>query len=300
MSARLALGDGVLEVRAGQPAVMGIVNASPDSFSDAGERSLQALVERAAAMVEEGAALIDVGGESGRTDTEPVPAAVEIERVAPLVERLAQRGIAVSIDSWKVDVAAAALRCGAVLVNDTSGLRDPAMADLCAEAGAALVVTHTGAPPKVKSFPDYGDVVAEVRAFLEERVAAAVERGVPPERIAVDPGVDLGKRPAESVELLRRLDELGSLGRPLLLAVSRKDFIGALLERRPRERLAGTLAAVGEGIDRAPAILRVHDVGEVSDFLRVRAALRGDAEVPPDLALPEPLRRERPAYPSRP
>jgi dihydropteroate synthase len=189
-------------------------------------------------------------------------------------------------------VARAALAAGAAMVNDVSGLRDPDMARVCAQAGAALVITHTRAAPKEKAFPAYDDVVVEVVDFLRERIADATRSGVASERIVVDPGVDLAKTPAQSIALVRRLAEVRALGHPVLLAVSRKDFVGALTGRPPRERLGGTLAAVAAGLDAGPAILRVHDVGQVVDYLRVRAALIGPEPVPPDLALPEELRRE--------
>jgi dihydropteroate synthase len=208
------------------------------------------------------------------------------------VERLAAAGIPVSVDTWKASVAQEALRAGAELVNDASGLRDPEMASVCAEADARLVITHTRAAPKEKAFPSYADVVNDVVEFLRERIAAAVRDGIARERIVVDPGIDLAKTPAQSVELLRRLDEVRALGYPVLLAVSRKDFVGALTGRRPRDRLAGTLAAVGAGLDGGVAILRVHDVGHVVDYLTVRAALIGQEPVPADLALAEELRRE--------
>jgi len=268
---------------------MGIVNASPDSFSDPGERTLDGLVASAHAQVEAGAEIIDVGGESGVTHTEPVPPEEESARVVPLVERLAADGVTVSVDTWKAEVADAALAAGAALVNDVSGLRDPALADACARHDAGLVITHTRAEPKVKAFPGYGDVVADVRAFLSERVALARSRGVDPERIVLDPGPDLAKTPAETVEVLGRLDELADLGHPLLLAVSRKDFVGALTGRRPAERLAGTLGAIAAA-GRHASILRVHDVAAVAEFLRVRDAVEGAAEDVP--ALDPALRTE--------
>ncbi|MBX5469621.1 MAG: dihydropteroate synthase [Thermoleophilaceae bacterium] len=272
---------------------MGIVNASPESFSDGGEyRGLDAQVARALELVEQGADLIDVGGESGVTNRPPISPEEEAERVVPLVERLAAEGVTVSVDTWKPDVARAAVAAGAAMVNDVSGLRDPALADPCAEHGAALVVMHTRAQPKVKAFPAYDDVVADVIGFLRERVAVARGRGVGEEQIVLDPGPDFAKTPAQTVEVLRRLGSLHELGRPLLLAVSRKDFVGALTQRRPRERLAGTLAAIAEGVDAGAAILRVHDVREVRDFLAVRAALRAEDNVPDDLELAEELRRE--------
>ncbi len=286
----LRLRERRLELPPGRRLLMGIVNASPDSFSDPGWRPLDDLAELARASVRAGAELVDVGGESGRTDREPVSEDEEIARVAPLTERLAAEGIAVSVDTWRAPVARAALAAGAVMINDVSGLSDPGVADACAESGAALVLTHTRVPPKQKGFPDYDDVVEDVAELLMERAAEARARGVHDEQLVLDPGIDLAKTPAESVEVIRRLPELARLGRPLLLAVSRKDFVGALTERPPAARLAGTLAAVGAAADGGAAILRVHDVAEASDFLRVQAALRdADGHVP---HLAEELRRE--------
>jgi dihydropteroate synthase len=164
---------------------------------------------------------------------------------------------------------------------------------VCAESGAGLVLTHTRAAPKVKEFPPYDDVRADVAAFLRDRVAIARKLGVPDEQLVLDPGPDLAKSPAETVAVLSGLDELRPLGRPVLLAVSRKDFVGAICGRPPGGRLAGTLAAVGEGVDRGAAIVRTHDVAAVTDFLAVRGALRGERAVAPELHLAEPLRRQR-------
>ena len=287
----LRLRDRTVELR--EPLLMGIVNATPDSFSDRqGRKGLSELVRRALEQVEAGAAIVDVGGESGRTDTEAAPVAEEIARVVPLVERLAGAGVTVSVDTWRGPVAGAALDAGAAAINDVSGLSDPAIADACAETGAALVITHTRIPPKTKGFPGYEDVVEDVVALLRERWDTARRRGVTSEQIVLDPGIDLAKTPAESVEVLRRLPELRELGRPLLLGVSRKDFVGALTERSPAARDAGTLAAVGAAARAGAHILRVHDVAGARDYLRVRAALDGDAEVEGDLRLEERRRRE--------
>lgn len=290
---RLQLGERNLELAAGVPALMGIVNATPDSFSDAqGPKPLDALVERALELVAAGAAMIDVGGESGRTDRPAVSVDEEASRVVPLVGRLTAEGVVVSVDTWRAPVARAALDAGAVLINDVSGLVDPTIAAACAASGAGLVITHTRVAPKAKGFPDYADVVADVLELLGERTATAHESGVEDERLLLDPGFDLGKTPAESVELLRRLPELEQLGRPLLLAVSRKDFVGALTGRPPRERDPGTLAAIEPALDCGSAtVLRVHDVAAASDFLAVRAALRGTAEMP-SAPLDDALRRE--------
>ena len=197
-----------------------------------------------------------------------------------------------SVDTWRAPVARAALAAGAAMINDVSGLSEPELADACAETGAALVVTHTRSAPKLKAYPDYDDVVGDVIALLAERCAEARRRGVADDQLVLDPGVDLAKTPAESVAVLRRLDEVRALGRPLLLALSRKDFIGVITERAPSQRLAGTLAAVGAVVDGGESILRVHDVAAVRDYLAVRGALRGDVELPQERRLAEELRRE--------
>ncbi|MEA2495855.1 MAG: dihydropteroate synthase [Thermoleophilaceae bacterium] len=278
------------------PLVMGIVNASPESFSDGGRwATLDAQVERALELVADGADLIDVGGESGVTGIPAIAVDEEVRRVVPLVERLVAEGVVVSVDTWKPAVARASLAAGAALINDVSGLRDPELADACAEAGAGLVVMHTRAEPKVKQFPHYDDVVADVVGFVRERVAVALERGVEAKRIMVDPGPDFAKTPAETVAVLRSLDALAELGYPILLAVSRKDFVGALTDRPPRDRGAGTLAAIGAGVDAGAAMVRVHDVAATVDFLKVRAALIGETSVDPALRLPDELRRQRAA-----
>ena len=272
---------------------MGVVNTTPDSFSDGGLFAARdAAVAHARRLVAEGADLIDIGGESGVTDRAPVDPVEECARVVPVIERLAAAGVATSVDTWKAPVARAAVAAGAAMVNDVSGLADPALADVCAESRAALVVTHTRVAPKVKRFPGYEDVVADVLAFLDERIALARERGVEEEQIVVDPGLDLAKTPAETVAVLRGLRELHALGRPVLLAASRKDCVGAVAGRPPAARTAGTLAAVAEGVDAGAAIVRVHDVEAVSDFLAVRAALRGERDVAADARLEPSLRRE--------
>jgi dihydropteroate synthase len=285
------LRDRTLELR--EPLLMGIVNATPDSFSDRqGEKEVAELAELALAQITAGAALVDVGGESGRTDTEAVPVDEELARVVPLVGRIADAGVTVSVDTWRAPVARAALDSGAAMINDVSGLSDPELADACAAAGAALVITHTRLAPKTKGFPSYGDVVQDVVALLRERAGEARMRGVADEQLVFDPGIDLAKTPAESVEVLRRLAELRELGRPLLVGVSRKDFVGALTGRSPAGRSPGTLAALAAAVDGGAAILRVHDVADARDYLAVRAALRGEAAVEPELRLDPALRRE--------
>jgi dihydropteroate synthase len=291
----LRLRDSELDLA--RPVLMGIVNATPDSFSDRqGAKDASELAELGLRLLEEGAAIVDVGGESGRTDTEAVPVDVEIERIVPVVERLVAGGASVapsplvSVDTWRGPVARAALDAGAAMINDVSGLSDESVAAACAETGAALVITHTRAPPKTKAFPHYDDVVTDVCEFLDARMAAARSAGLDDERIVLDPGIDISKTPAESIELIRRLPELARLGRPLLLAVSRKDFVGALTERPPAERDAGTLAAVAAAVDGGAKIIRVHDVAGARDYLRVHDALANGADG--RLTLAPDLRRE--------
>jgi dihydropteroate synthase len=292
VSTELRLRDRTLTVEPGRPLVMGIVNANPDSFSDdVRAETLDGQVERALRLAVEGADIVDVGGESGVTYNEPTPPEREIERVAPLVDRLVAEGLTVSVDTWKPEVARAALDAGAAMVNDVSGLADVALAALAAESGAALVLMHTRAEPKRASFPDYGgDVVGDVEHFLRDRVVQARAAGVADEQLVLDPGPDFAKTPTETVEVLRALPRLHALGRPLLLAISRKYFLGAITGRPPAERLAGTLAAAAWAVDAGAAILRVHDVAAVRDLLAVKAVLDGRAEVPDFDALDEELK----------
>jgi dihydropteroate synthase len=275
------------------PYLMGVVNATPDSFSDLpGEKSVGDRVRRADELIAAGADIIDIGGESGVTNKPPLTAAEEIARVVPVVEAVAAlEGAVVSVDTYKPAVARAALAAGARIVNDVSGLADEELAEAAAESGAALVVMHTRAAPKQKDFPEYADVVADVCSFLADRVELAIARGVPAEHVIVDPGPDFAKTPAETVAVMRGLDRVAEIGRPILLAVGRKDFIGALTGRGPREREAGTLAALAAGTESGAAFARVHDVAAAVDFLTVRAALTGELVVDPQLRLPGALRR---------
>lgn len=273
--------DRVLQAAPGRPLLMGIVNANPDSFSDA-ERptSVEQLIARGLGLVAAGADVVDVGGESGVTYTAVTAEEVEIERVVPVIAGLAAEGVVVSVDTWKPAVAEAALAAGARLVNDVSGLRDERLAALCATTGAALCVMHTRAAPKQEHFADYGGAVVEdVVAFLTERSARAVALGVGEDQLLLDPGPDFAKSPGETVAVLRELDRIKALGRPVLLAVSNKYFLGAITGRRPAERLAGTLAAVAWSADAGAAMLRVHDVAAAADVLAVKAVLDGRAEV---------------------
>lgn len=293
---RLQAGERLLELGA-QPSLMGIVNASPDSFSDGGRHpTLDDQLRLAEQLLADGADMLDVGGESATTGRPPVPLELELERVVPLVERLAgELGAIVSVETYKPPLARAALAAGASIVNDVSGLRDPELARVCAESGAALVVMHTRAAPRERlQDPDlYDDVTSEVLAFLREGIGVAIAAGVGPEQLIVDPGPDFAKTPAQTIRLLSEVGRLHELGRPILLAISRKDFIGALTGRAPRERLAGTLAALAHGLDAGAHIFRVHDVAAASDFLSVRRALSGAWEPGRDLQLAEELRHDR-------
>jgi dihydropteroate synthase len=280
VTATLRLRDRRVALTPGRPLLMGIVNAGPDSFSDAVRLDTpERCLAHARALVAAGADLIDVGGESGVTYSPESTAGDEAARVVPVVQALSAEGIAVSVDTYKARVADAALRAGAAMINDVSGLRDPELASLAARDGAALVVMHTRATPKTERFPAYGDVASDVEAFLRERVDVARGRGVPDDQLVLDPGPDFAKTPAQTIEALHGIGRLRALGLPLLLAVSRKYFVGAITGRPPEERLAGTLAACGWAADAGAAILRVHDVAAVRDYLDVRRVLRGEQEL---------------------
>jgi dihydropteroate synthase len=293
------------EVDLTEPVLMGIVNATPDSFSDGGDHpTTDTRVRRALDLVDQGATVIDVGGQSGITGVPEVPVDEEIARVVPLVAGLhaAAPDVLVSVDTYRPAVVEAVLDAGAAVVNDISGLLYPEVAALVAKAGAGLVVMHTRALPKHKVLDDGlygGDVVGDVVAFLAERLAAAADAGISPDATILDPGPDFAKTPAQTVEVLRRLDRVRDLGRPLLLALSRKDFVGAVTGRPPRERLAGTLAAVGHAIAAGGrqagggggTLLRVHDVAEVRDYLAVAAVLAGRTDLPAETRLADHLRR---------
>jgi dihydropteroate synthase len=290
-------GQHVLEL-GGRPWLMGVVNASPDSFSDGGRYpTLEQRLALAAELLGCGADILDIGGESASTNRPALEPEQEIERVVPLVERVTRElGAIVSVDTYKPAVARAAILAGASIVNDVSGLRDPELAEVCAQTGVALVVMHTRAAPKQRmQDPDlYRDVTQEVIDFLGERIAVALQMGVKTQQLILDPGPDFAKTPAQTIELLARLSRLHSLGRPILMAISRKDFLGALTERAPRERLAGTLAALAHGVEQGAHIFRIHDVAAAHDYITVRAALRGELVPGRDLALAEELRHDRP------
>jgi dihydropteroate synthase len=253
---------------------MGVVNVTPDSFSDGGlYLDVDAAVEHGEELLREGAAVVDVGGESTRPGAEPVSLDEELRRVVPVVERLAPA--TVSIDTRKAAVAEAALQAGAGVVNDVSAFRnDPAMAGVVAAAGAACCLMHMlGDDPRtMQDDPVYDDVVSDVKAFLEERLAFAVSEGVSEERVWLDPGIGFGKTIDHNLELLRRLDEIVAIGRPVVVGTSRKSFLGKLTGRDARERVAGTIATNVMALERGASIFRVHDVAANVEALTVATA----------------------------
>ena len=253
---------------------MGVLNVTPDSFSDGGEfLDAAAAVAHAGELAADGADLVDVGGESTRPGAEPVEEAVELERVMPVVEALAGR-VPLSIDTSKAAVARAALAAGASFVNDVTALRgDAAMAGVVAHAGADCCLVHMqGEPRSMQDDPRYDDVVAEVRSFLEKRLAWAVREGIPEDRVWLDPGIGFGKTLEHNLELIRRLDEIVAIGRPVVFGASRKRFLGRLTGRPERARAAGTVAANVLAFERGAAMFRVHDVAPTRDALKVAAA----------------------------
>jgi dihydropteroate synthase len=257
---------------------MGVVNVTPDSFSDGGEfLEPAAAIAHAKELAADGADLIDIGGESTRPGAEPVTEAVELERVMPVIEALGREPVPVSIDTSKASVASAALAAGASFVNDVTALRgDPEMAGVVADAGADVCLVHMqGEPRSMQDDPRYEDVVSEVRAFLEERLQAAVSEGISEERVWLDPGVGFGKTVDHNVELIRRLDEIVAVGRPVVFGASRKRFLGSLTGREERERLAGTVAVNVLAFQRGAAMFRVHDVAATRDALSVVSATLG-------------------------
>jgi dihydropteroate synthase len=267
--------------------VMGILNVTPDSFSDAGRHlDPDAAVEHGRRLVADGASIVDVGGESTRPGAAPVAAGEELERVVPVIERLAAgrdtgpAGVRVSVDTAKAEVAAAALGAGARIVNDVSAFRfEPEVAGLVAGAGASCVLMHMqGDPRTMQDAPRYDDVVSDVKGFLEERLDFAVAEGVPEEHVWLDPGIGFGKTVDHNLELLSRLGELVAIGRPIVIGTSRKSFLGRLTGREVDARLPGTIATNVLALVAGARVFRVHDVAEVADALAVaQAAIGGRA-----------------------
>ena len=278
----LQLGDRT--IRLDQPQVMGILNVTPDSFSDGGRFADSAnAVEAGVRMAGEGAAILDVGGESTRPGAQQVWAQDEIERVRPVVERLSASGAAVSIDTRKSEVMTAALEAGARLVNDVSALTfDPRSAEIAAAAGAPVILMHHLGPPEtMQQDPRYDDVLVEIYLWLEERIAAAEAAGIERSRILIDPGFGFGKTVAHNLELMNGLALFHSLGCPLVVGASRKRTIGALSNEAPAdERLAGSIAFALKAVEQGVQIVRVHDVPETVQALRIWRGLRDQALTP--------------------
>jgi len=252
---------------------MGVVNVTPDSFSDGGRYlDASAAVAHGLKLAGEGADILDIGGESTRPGAEPVPVEEELRRVIPVVEGLA--GSRISIDTMKVAVAKAAVEAGASYVNDVTAFRnDPDLAGFVADRGLDCCLMHMlGEPRTMQADPRYDDVVDDVKAFLSERMEFAVAAGVAEERIQLDPGIGFGKTLEHNLQLLRRLDELTDLGRPLVIGTSRKSFLGKLTGRDVTERVPGTIATCVLALERGATVFRVHDVAEVADALKVAAA----------------------------
>lgn len=278
-----------------RPAVMGIVNASPESFSGDGSTAVDAQAAVAEAQFAAGARIVDLGGQSANTKTPELSVDEESARLVPLIDAIRERtdGL-LSIDTYKPAVADACLAAGADIINDVSALHDPILAEVVARWDAGFVLMHTVGPPKVKILdPDlYDDVVDDVVDFGRRTIARLADAGVDAASVVFDPGIDFAKTPGQSIDLLARAGELAALGRPLLYALSRKDFIGALTGTGPRERDPGTLAAVAAVAAATPhCIVRVHRVAETVQFLAVLDALGDPSSVAADLHLREDLRR---------
>lgn len=282
-----------------RPMIMAVLNATPDSFSDAGRYStVDARMERAREVVDQGADIVDIGGQSAITGVPEIAEDEESERITPVIEWLAANSeVLLSVDTYRPAVARAALAAGAHIINDISGLMHADLAEVVAEFGAGYVLMHNRGRPKVRLTDAnlYDDVVADVISFMDERLAQLTSAGVGREQVIVDPGPDFAKTPAQTVEVLRAARRLGAYGRPLLFPVSRKDFIGAITGRPPRERLSGTLAAIAHTLTLTRSgIYRVHDVQDVRDFLAVWDVLQGWRELGADVLLDPGLWRAAP------
>lgn len=271
-------------VAGGVPKVMGIVNVTPDSFSDGGlAGTLEGAVAHAMHMVSEGADLLDLGGESSRPGAEPVPLDEELRRVIPVVEALVPLvTVPISIDTTKAEVARRALRAGASIINDIRGLDgDPDLARLVAEAGAGVVLMHmAGTPQTMQVDPRYDDVVREVRDDLARRIERAEASGIPRDRIAIDPGIGFGKTFAHNLELLRNLDRFANLGCALMIGTSRKGFLGTLTGRPVGGRATASVVSSLAAVARGAIVVRVHDVGPMVDAIKVWTALQGRKDEP--------------------
>ena len=287
-----------LEITVDRPMIMAVINATPDSFSDAGAyASLEARMERTQEVLEQGADILDVGGQSAITGVPEIPEEEEIERITPVIEWIvAHSGAIISVDTYRPKVARAALAAGAHIINDISGLLHPEVANVVHEFDAGYILMHNRGRPKVRlTEPNmYENVVDDVLEFMDDRIEKLASAGVGMQQLILDPGPDFSKTPAQTVQVLRELDRLTAYRRPVLLPVSRKDFIGAITGRPPRERLAGTLAAIAHTLTLTRAgIYRVHDIQDVRNFLDVWDILQGETELDPEKLLDPSLWRAR-------
>ncbi|HUF33822.1 MAG TPA: dihydropteroate synthase [Acidimicrobiales bacterium] len=276
--------------------LMGIVNASPESFSGDGSSELQVQVDLALRQVAAGALVVDIGGQSANTRTPTLAVEDEVARVVPLIEAVrAASDAVISVDTYKPAVADACLAAGADVINDVSGLHHPELADVVASWGAGYVLMHTVGPPKSKILDPhrYDDVVSAVLSFVDAKLSQLATAGVDPDQVIVDPGLDFGKTPRQSLELVHRAGALhAAIEGPLLFAISRKDFIGAIAMTGPLDRAPGTLAVAGALAAAAPSsLLRVHDVAGTAQYLAVRAAIDAPEVLDPGAVLPDHLRR---------
>lgn len=266
----------MLDLRA--PVVMGVLNVTPDSFSDGGlDADASAAIARGLAMVEDGAGIVDVGGESSRPGAQPVTVAQELSRVLPVIEGLAAAtSVPISIDTSKPEVMRAATAAGASLINDVNALRSPGALEAAAASGAAVCLMHMqGEPRTMQADPRYDDVVGEVVDFLEARIESCVTAGIGRDRLLIDPGIGFGKRLEHNLALLARLDVLVRMNLPVLVGVSRKSMFGTLLNRAVTDRLAGGLAVAAIAVAAGVSVVRTHDVAATVDAVRVAAAIRG-------------------------
>lgn len=278
------------------PLIMAVINATPDSFSDAGEyATLEARMQRAREVVAAGADILDVGGQSAITGVPEISEAEEIDRISPVIEWIAANtSVLISVDTYRPLVAQAALKCGAHIINDISGLLYEEVARIVASHDAGYILMHNRGRPKVRLTDAnlYDDVTQDVLSFFKEKLTVLQGLGVEQQHVILDPGPDFSKTPPQTVEVLRALGKITDLGRPVLLPVSRKDFIGAITGKPPRQRLSGTLAAIAHSLTiTRSGIYRVHDIGEVRDFLDVWDVLNSYSQIDADALLDRSLWR---------
>jgi dihydropteroate synthase len=256
--------------------VMGVVNVTPDSFSDGGRfLDARAAIRHGEQLIAEGAAILDIGGESTRPGADPVPVAEELRRVLPVIEGLAGKGAVISVDTSKPEVMRAAAQAGAGMINDVRALQEPGALEAATATGCDVCLMHMqGEPRTMQKAPTYGDVVNEVKAFLAARAQSCRAAGIAPERISIDPGFGFGKTVAHNLELLRRLQELAATGYPVTVGLSRKSMLAALLGRPPAERVPGSIALAVLAAQNGARIVRTHDVAATADALKILAAVR--------------------------